>query len=386
MDLVARAKGFEAATMMASERVASVGRHMSFCARLLGIHTVSPVEANLRLRFPTMKIVVLMSTWQGERHVEEQIRSILDQLPPGGSILVRDDGSIDTTTQRIESFHDPRITLIRGPNLGFVRSFFALLDAAADDADIVMLSDQDDVWMPNKISRVIAHLGSLGDTPALYCSRLRLVDEALKPLGLSPEWKRAPSFRNALTENLVTGCTCAINRAALPLARQYGDPSAIYFHDWWLYLVMTAFGRVIVDREPTILYRQHGGNAIGMGSGIDRYLAILRFLRKKNWVHIMFDQLDNFRVVHGTRLDTKDQLLLKRYFEPRHPAAIARLLLFPVRFRQSLIGDALLRFLVLGSLLSGRGLTTRSTKQACKTSHLKAISQHNKLPRDDMRN
>ncbi|MDM0075152.1 glycosyltransferase family 2 protein [Variovorax sp. J2P1-59] len=309
-----------------------------------------------------MKIVVLMSTWQGERHVEEQIRSILAQLPPGGSILVRDDGSSDTTAQRIESFRDPRITLIRGPNLGFVRSFFALLDAAPDDADIVMLSDQDDVWLPNKIARAVAHLRPLGDQPALYCSRLRLVDEALEPLGLSPEWKRAPSFRNALTENIVTGCTCAINRAALPLAQQYGDPDAIYFHDWWLYLVIAAFGQVIVDREPTILYRQHGGNAIGMGSGANRYLAILRFLRRKNWVHIMFDQLDNFRVVHGARLSRKDQLLLARYFEPRQPAAIARLLLSPIRFRQSLIGDALLRLLVLGSLVSGRGLVAHSAK------------------------
>ena len=307
-----------------------------------------------------MKIVVLMSTWQGERHVEQQIRSILDQLPPGGSILVRDDGSTDTTVQRIESFHDPRITLVRGPNLGFVRSFFALLEAAPDDADIVMLSDQDDVWLPNKISRAADQLGPLGETPALYCSRLRLVDEALNPLGLSPEWKRAPCFRNALTENIVTGCTCAINRAALPLARQYGDPGAIYFHDWWLYLVISAFGKVIVDNEPTILYRQHGGNAIGMGSGIDRYLAILRFLRKKNWVHIMFDQLENFRAIHGARLNAKDQFLLKMYFEPRQPVSIARLLVSPVRFRQSLIGDALLRLLVSWSLLSGRGLVAQS--------------------------
>lgn len=306
-----------------------------------------------------MKIIVLMSTWQGERHIEAQIRSILTQLPAEGSVLVRDDGSTDTTVQRIKHMNDPRISLIQGPNLGFVRSFFALLDAAPDDADVVMLSDQDDIWLPNKISRTVAGLEAAGDMPALYCSRLQLVDSSLNFLGLSPEWKQPPSFRNAATENIVTGCTCAINKAGLPLARQYGDPRAIYFHDWWLYLVMSAFGQVIVDREPTIMYRQHGGNAIGMGSGIGRYLAILRFLRKKNWVHIMFDQLDNFRTVHGSRLDASNRILLERYFDPQQPMAIARLLLSPIRFRQSLIGDILLRLLILGSLLSGRGLATR---------------------------
>ena len=294
--------------------------------------------------------------------MEQQLQSILTQLPPGGCVLVRDDGSTDATVERIENFGDSRITLIRGENVGFVRSFFALLDAAPDNADIFMLSDQDDLWLPNKIARAIDHLEALGDEPALYCSRLRLVDADLKPLGLSPDRKRGPSFDNALTENIVTGCTCAINRAALPLARAYGDLSRIYFHDWWLYLVIAAFGKIIADPEPTILYRQHDSNAIGMGSGLDRYSAILRFLRKKNWVHIMFDQLENFRVVHAAHLQPKSRILLARYFDSAKPAAIARLLLYPRRFRQSLIDDALLRLFVLGCLLTGQGLTTRSAK------------------------
>ncbi len=303
-----------------------------------------------------MNVVVLMSTWQGERLVEEQLRSILDQLPAGGRVIVRDDGSTDETVARIQELGDSRIAVIRGQNVGFVRSFFKLLDTAPDDADLIMLSDQDDVWLPNKIERAAAHLVPLQDKPALYCSRLRLVDEQLLPLGLSPAWDRPPSFRNALTENIVTGCTCAINRAALPLARQYGDPDRIYFHDWWLYLVIAAFGQVIVDREPTILYRQHGANAIGMGSGMGRYIAILRFLRKKNWVHIMYEQIENFRAVHAARLDAVDRRLLDSYFDCRRPITAMRLLITPARFRQSFVGDVLLRLLLLGSWITGRGL------------------------------
>jgi glycosyltransferase involved in cell wall biosynthesis len=303
-----------------------------------------------------MKVVVLMSTWQGERFVEEQLRSILDQLPPDGQVIVRDDGSTDGGVARIESLRDARVTVERGSNLGFARSFFALLDAAPDDADVVMLSDQDDLWLPGKIARAVERLAPLEGRPALYCSRLQLVDETLRPLALSPAWSRPPVFSNALVENIAVGCTCAVNRAGLALARQKGDPGLLYFHDWWLYLVISAFGVVIADPTPTILYRQHATNAVGATQGWRRYLGGVRLLGKRNWVHAMFAQIENFRRLHADRLPPEDRRLLDRYFDSRRPAAVARLLLAPRRFRQKLADDVLLRLLILASLVSGRGL------------------------------
>lgn len=303
-----------------------------------------------------MKVVVLMSTWQGERFVEEQLRSILNQLPSGGRVIVRDDGSTDRVVARIESIGDPRITLIRGENIGFSRSFFALLDAVPDDADIVLLSDQDDVWLPCKVARAISRLAPLADRPALYCSRLRLVDEKLRPLGLSPAWRRPPSFRNALVENIAVGCTCAINRRGLNLVRQKGDLDLLRFHDWWLYLVISAFGEVVLDPEPTILYRQHAANTVGAHQGWQRYFRSPRLLGKSNWVHAMFGQIENFRQLHAGKLASRDRHLLSRYFDPHQALSILRLLLLPARFRQNLRDEVLLRLLILGSLLSGRGL------------------------------
>jgi glycosyltransferase involved in cell wall biosynthesis len=297
-----------------------------------------------------MKVAVLMSTWQGERYVEEQLHSILRQLPADGQVIVRDDGSTDRGVERIEAMRDPRITILRGPNIGFARSFFTLLDAAPADADVILFSDQDDVWLPDKVARAIAHLAPLGDVPALYCSRLRLVDAGLRPLGESPAWPRPPSFRNALTQNIATGCTCAINRAALPLARRYGDLSLVHFHDWWLYLVFSAFGKVVVDPQPTILYRQHGANAIGTGSGLGRHLSTLRFIRKTNWLDVMYRQVANFRAVHGASLAPLDRQLLDRYFERRR-AAMLRLAFAPVGFRQTLVDELLFRGLLLVNLL-----------------------------------
>lgn len=315
-----------------------------------------------------MHVVILMSTYQGERFVEEQLTSILTQLPINGRILVRDDGSRDGTVAKIEGLGDARISVMRGENIGFVRSFLTLLESAPADADMVMLSDQDDVWLPTKIERAQHHLRGYDAVPTLYCSRLKLVDDQLRPLGLSPEWPRAPSFPNALTENIVTGCTAAMNRAALSLVKQHGDPSRIYFHDWWLYLVVAAFGQVIVDAEPTILYRQHGGNAIGMGSGLHRYWTVLRFLRKRNWVHIMFNQIENFRNVHAHTLSTEHRLLLDRTFNPHMLTSAARLLVSPNRYRQTLLSDFLFRMILLFDIVTGRGLLPKSVgNQLSKT-------------------
>lgn len=302
-----------------------------------------------------MRVVVVMSTYHGERFVAEQVRSILKQLPPQGRLYVRDDGSTDRTAELIEAIEDSRIWLSRGSNIGFARSFFALLEMVRADADLIMLSDQDDVWLPGRVDRAAQHVRHSAG-PTLYCSRLELVDEALRPLGFSSAWPRGPSFANALAENIVTGCTVAMNRAAVELVLRLGDPRAIHFHDWWMYLVISAFGTVIADPTPTVLYRQHGGNVVGRGSGVRRYLVNLRFIRRRSWVHIMYSQIENFREVHADRLTPEQRDLLDRVFNPRSAAAVARLVLLPRRFRQALADDVLLRILVLGELVMGRGL------------------------------
>jgi len=309
-----------------------------------------------------MRIVVLLSTYQGEKFIGEQLASILMQLPAEGKIIVRDDGSTDGTVEQIAALGDRRVRILPGANIGFAKSFFHLMEIVPANAQMVMLCDQDDVWLQGKIERAWQAIRNSGDEPMLYCSRLQLVDPQLGRLGLSPRWTRAPSFANALTENIVTGCTTALNLAAVRLVSSHSDSSHIYFHDWWMYLVVAAFGHVVFDPEPTILYRQHGANVIGMGSGIARYSAILRFLRKTNWVHIMYDQVEYFRAIHGQRLDPQKRRLLDRFFDPHSQAATARLILAPHRFQQSLAGEVLFRLLVIANVASGRGLLSKGMR------------------------
>lgn len=256
-----------------------------------------------------------MSTYNGERYVGEQLRSLLCQLPSEGLVLIRDDGSVDGTADVVAAFVDDRVRLLRGDNIGFGASFLTLLTMVPEDADLVMFSDQDDVWLPGKIGRAGAALARCGDRPAIYGSAQMLVDEALRPLGPTAPWPAGASFRGALTENIITGCTAALNLPAVRLLQQAGAAPGVRFHDWWCYLVISAFGEVVFDDQPTLLYRQHGRNQIGHGAGWwGRQRQIVRFLLRNDWVGILLAQVQALDAHYGAQLPAEARGLLDRYF------------------------------------------------------------------------
>lgn len=264
---------------------------------------------------PGSRVVVLMSAYNGERYIGEQLQSILRQLPPGGRVLVRDDGSTDGTLAAVAALADPRIEVQRGDNLGFGASFLTLLAQVPDDADLVLFADQDDVWLPGKIERAAAALVRFGARPALYGSAQMLVDEALRPLGPTASWPAGPSFKGALTENIITGCTAALNAPAVRLLQRAGVAPGVRFHDWWCYLVVSAFGDVVFDDEPSLLYRQHGRNQIGHGAGWwGRQRQIVRFLLRNDWVGILLAQVQALDTHFGAQLPADALELLDRYF------------------------------------------------------------------------
>jgi len=295
-----------------------------------------------------MRIAVLMSTYNGERFIDEQVRSILEQLPANGRLMIRDDGSSDSTASRIDAFADPRIELTRGENLGFAGSFLTLLSQVPRTVDMVMFSDQDDVWMPEKVARSWQHLQPLAAQPALYCSSQMLVDETLKPLHVTPPWPRPPSFAGALTENVVTGCTAALNQPAVVLLQSAGVPEGVHFHDWWMYLVVSAFGSVVVDDQPTLMYRQHGTNQIGHGSGWwGRQTQMLRFLSTHDWVGILLGQVTALRDHYGPKLGDIECALLGRFFDVHcgQPRVRWSLVFSLLRLRQRLYHEVPFRML-----------------------------------------
>lgn len=206
-----------------------------------------------------------MSTFDGEQFVQEQVRSILAQSHRELRLLIRDDGSGDNTVELIRSFSDPRVVVLEGENLGLPQAFFRLIDESSCDADYWALSDQDDVWAPDKIASAVAALAPISG-PALYCARVMVTDEQLRALYPHELPRRGPSFANALVQNIALGCTIVINRAARELViRRW--PAECVMHDAWLYLVIAGTGTVVYDDALVVQYRQHGANAVGMGSG-----------------------------------------------------------------------------------------------------------------------
>lgn len=315
------------------------------------------MSANTETSKHPRQVVILLSTYNGAAFIKEQLDSILAQLPSDGQVLIRDDGSTDGTPAVIREVqaNEPRISLMCGENIGFGKSFLTLLKIAPNDADLVMFSDQDDVWMPDKIERAWQALKIHQCTPALYSSRQRLVDANLKLLTDTPVWPRTPSFENALCENIVTGCTAALNNQGLKLFQNKPLPRQVYFHDWWLYLVVSAFGVILVDNQPTLLYRQHGKNTMGHDAGwVQRRLQVARFIIKNDWTGILLRQVNEFHSLYHSDLPLSHKKTLARNFSFDKNKARVRLSLiidFKLRRqhpRQELIFRGLMAFSILG--------------------------------------
>jgi len=216
-----------------------------------------------------MRAVILMSTFNGESFLDAQLRSILSQEGIDELfVYIRDDGSTDNTISIIKSYQmrHKNIFLDVGSNMGPCASFFQLLEHAKTlkAADIYLFSDQDDLWLPKKIKQSYVALKKI-DGPALYSSSLSIVDKKLDALG-TYQHRQSGALFDPIFMNSVTGCSSAWNYKFLELVRIPEDLSDILMHDWWLYLTAMYLGKFHYDQEPSILYRQHEGNVVGIQS------------------------------------------------------------------------------------------------------------------------
>ncbi|WP_231582230.1 glycosyltransferase [Puniceibacterium sp. IMCC21224] len=214
---------------------------------------------------------ILLAVYDGGDNLDAQLGSIAAQDHPRWQVLASDDGSGDDSPARLDRFAagHPLIRL-PGPRLGNgPANFMSLIRRVQDHLPTgswLACCDQDDVWLPDRLSRGIAALSALpADRPALYCSRTWITDETLTTRRLSAPRPRPPSFRNALVQNVVAGNTILLNAAGAELVcAAASEADSVVVHDWWIYQIVTgAGGRIVHDDQPTLLYRQHGVNQIG---------------------------------------------------------------------------------------------------------------------------
>lgn len=206
-------------------------------------------------------VAILMSTYNGEKYIKDQIDSLLRQKKVDINIYIRDDGSTDNTFNILEKYKkDFRIHILYGNNIGPTESFWALLTSNIN-ADYFAFSDQDDVWLENKLFEACNKLENY-EKEAMYFSNLYVVDETLEHqsiLDMTPNL----NIGSALVSNRAYGCTIVINKKLCDVIKRTKS-TMIPQHDTRIYHIALAIGaEIYFDKESYILYRQHGNNVVG---------------------------------------------------------------------------------------------------------------------------
>ena len=217
------------------------------------------------------KVVILLATRNGAEFLQAQLDSFREQTYPNWELLVSDDGSTDASVEIVQRFAasvPQRVVIVPGPQKGFWQNFVALVRSDAIDADLFAYSDQDDIWFAEKLARAVEWFSTRNDAPALYFTRTELMAADGRPVGFSPLFTRAPTFCNALVQNIGGGNTMVFNRSARQALLATPDDVDIVSHDWWTYQVVTGIGGAThYDPRPSLKYRQHGQNIVGGNRG-----------------------------------------------------------------------------------------------------------------------
>lgn len=228
-------------------------------------------------------VLVMMSTYNGEKYVEQQIRSIMGQKTCHNVFLrIRDDGSSDKTCEIIETIakeYHGRVEIIMGQNIGSNASFFSLI-ADADGYDYYSISDQDDVWLDNKIQIACDTLAKENtQIPLLFSCSSYMVKNDLIPFGETRKKEREFSLYNTIIQNICPGHNQVFNNALLNILKKVQTPNRIYVYDMWIANIAILYGKILFSNSSLTYYRQHEGNLMGtQASRIGKLLLSYRRL------------------------------------------------------------------------------------------------------------
>ena len=307
------------------------------------------------LIFIMSKVAIILSSYNGENYIKEQIDSLLAQDFPDFSIFVRDDGSTDGTLQVLEGLP---VTLVQDApgqpnlNLGFGPSFTAALLAAYRDSrgfDYFAFCDQDDYWEPGKLAAAARLLdGATPDQPALFSHNYYVCDDKLNILSSwtnTNPMQEGVTFSNMAFEGVFPGFTLVINRRLAELAFA-GDPTPdIFYHDKWVSLITLGLsGNIFFDTAPLARYRRHQGAVSSTDKG---GLAKLRWrinnVLKGDFCLQTHRMLELYRQLFFDQVSPDSQHFLEVFTSGSYFAK----LFYPGSLRRSASGSIMLRLMIL---------------------------------------
>jgi len=271
-------------------------------------------------------VTILMTTYNGARFVAEQIDSLLLQTEQHFVLHIQDDCSTDETYAILCDYaaNYPEKIFIhrRMENSGGAKWNFLDLMVTYQD-DYVMLCDQDDVWLPNKIAITLEAMKAAekewgSQTPILVHTDLTVVDESLeiindslnKMLDLRMQYSLLSS---QAVQNTVTGCATMYNRVLAKLIR---IPQFCIVHDWWLGLIAISFGKKVYLPERTLLYRQHNANSVGAKKVMSFFYILDKILHPSSVSKLLnetYQQATEMLFVYDDLLNVEQKTFLRRY-------------------------------------------------------------------------
>lgn len=306
-------------------------------------------EKSFSLEIDMKTVSIMMSTFNGEQFIDEQIESIMHQDNVITMLIIRDDGSTDDTVKcvnRLMTKYQGRISLICGNNIGYRRSFLELL-SKAPDTDYYAFADQDDVWKNNKCIEAITSLEKCDHNEWLYASGLLIADENLNVISENYLNNYKNSLESYFIRGRLAGCTFLFTRELKDKAKLFSElnleDTCMPAHDFLVGSIAYACGNVFIDHRGFVLHRRHERSVTSGGRGIANRLETERkLLKKRKYVNSVVARLllDNFgELISADKASFLNTIV---HYQDGSRSKL-RLLLYPGFSSGSLLGDLLTR-------------------------------------------
>ena len=278
-------------------------------------------------------VLVLISTYNGEKYLEPLLESVLNQKNVNVNILVRDDGSCDNTVQTLKKYQETgKIEYYIGNNMGYAYSFWHLL-TNCKQYDYYAFCDQDDIWLEDKLIRAVTQIekDTQKEEAILYTSNVICVNDNMEILNNHAfPCNRVLSVWESLQKSVLPGCTFVFNSYAQEILKRY--KGYMESHDWAAYAIITTFGKVIYDNESYIYYRIHENNTIGVTNKVEELKKkVKRFFKKSKNARSLFAK--DFYECYNEQIDIKYKNSIKNLGYYRQNFLCKIKLLFDRKFK-----------------------------------------------------